>query len=74
MDKAGAYGIQGLGGLLVTAIKGDYYNVVGLPLGKLQDLLAKFDYNVWDYIGKEWPGLAAPGDCEARSLPEEESE
>jgi len=74
MDKAGAYGIQGLGGLLVTAIKGDYYNVVGLPLGKLQDLLAKFDYNVWDYIGKEWPGLAAPGGCEAKSLHEEEVE
>lgn len=40
MDKAGAYGIQGLGALLVDRIDGDYYNVVGLPLTHLYKMLA----------------------------------
>ncbi len=41
-DKAGAYGIQGFGGLLVESIKGCYYNVVGLPLPKLAVELRRF--------------------------------
>lgn len=44
-DKAGAYAIQGKGALLVERINGCYYNVVGLPLPKLSEMLAKFGVN-----------------------------
>lgn len=42
LDKAGAYGIQELGALLVKEIHGCYFNVVGLPVAKLADMLKLF--------------------------------
>ncbi len=39
MDKAGAYGIQGYGALFISGIQGDYYNVMGLPVCRLGQLL-----------------------------------
>ena len=47
MDKAGAYGIQDLGSLLIEEIHGDYFNVIGLPLCRLAQMLkAEFDYKI----------------------------
>lgn len=46
LDKAGAYAVQGLGALLVERIFGCYYNVVGLPLGRVARLLEEFGVTV----------------------------
>jgi len=47
-DKAGAYGIQGLGAVLVDAIEGSYSNVVGLPLTETAAMLQEFNIPIWD--------------------------
>ncbi|WP_054028145.1 Maf family protein [Bacillus sp. FJAT-28004] len=46
-DKAGSYGIQGLGATIVERIDGCYFNVVGLPLSLLSDMLATYDIAVF---------------------------
>lgn len=43
MDKAGAYAIQGIGSMFIEEIEGCYFNVVGLPVSALAELLKKFD-------------------------------
>lgn len=46
LDKAGAYGIQGRGGLLVSSISGDFYTVMGLPLARVGAALRELGYEV----------------------------
>ena len=46
MDKAGAYGIQGLGSLFVEAVDGNYTNVVGLPVPAVYKLFAELGYDL----------------------------
>lgn len=46
MDKAGSYGIQGLGAVLVEKIDGCYFNVVGLPVSHLSQVLKSFGVEV----------------------------
>lgn len=53
LDKAGGYGIQGLGASLVTEIRGDYFGVVGLPVALL---LRLFEQSGWEYAFASSPG------------------
>lgn len=46
MDKAGAYGVQGKGSLLVRRIDGDFFNVMGLPIEMLAEMLKTFEIDL----------------------------
>lgn len=48
MDKAGAYGVQGQAALFVSGITGDYFNVMGLPLHLLGQMLTDFGVDLFD--------------------------
>ncbi len=50
-DKAGGYAIQGLGALVVKSIKGCFFNVMGLPVVTLDNLLRQFGVSLFDYVG-----------------------
>ena len=51
-DKAGAYGIQGYGSALVKKIDGDFFNIVGLPVGRLKREMEKFLETMKNYDKK----------------------
>ena len=47
-DKAGAYGIQGAAGAFVERLDGDYFNVMGLPLCRISEILSEFGIGLFD--------------------------
>ncbi|MFH1638004.1 MAG: Maf family protein [Candidatus Woesearchaeota archaeon] len=49
LDKAGAYGIQGIGSIFVSRVEGCYFNVVGLPLANLEKNLRILGINIFEY-------------------------
>ena len=50
LDKAGAYGIQGMGAALVEAIDGDYYSVMGFPMDAFANVLLQAGWR-YDFGG-----------------------
>lgn len=52
-DKAGAYGIQGLGGRFVRRIDGDYYAVMGLPLERTATMLVSAGFTLWQSLVRD---------------------
>lgn len=49
-DKAGSYNLDGMGAMLYAKIDGCYYNVLGLPLAKLEEMFKKFGISIFDFI------------------------
>ena len=50
LDKAGAYAIQEAGSLIIDRIEGCYYNVLGFPIAKLDEMLNEFGYSLFDTV------------------------
>ncbi len=50
MDKAGAYAVQGAGGLLVESVSGSPQTVIGLPIHRLPVLFEECGISFWDYV------------------------
>ncbi len=50
-DKAGSYQLQMAGGLIVKKIDGCYYNVIGLPINTVRNLLKHIGLELWNYLG-----------------------
>jgi septum formation protein len=49
-DKAGGYGIQMGGGIVIKKIEGCFYNVLGLPINAVRELLQKIGIDLWEYL------------------------
>ena len=64
-DKAGGYGIQGVGGIFVERLEGSYSGVVGLPLAETQQMLAELGVDLWKCRAAGVDGDVADGEAGA---------
>lgn len=49
-DKAGGFSIEGIGSIVFDDVEGSYFNVLGLPMGKLQDLFRDIGLDLLDFV------------------------